>query len=133
MRLRRISERVPVSAAFAGRTHVRQHHTLDENGARWSLPGPRAARSACRRNSRVLSNDSVTGFAYSACRHAASPGFGASLGSILVSPLPSNNAWVCQPVRATTTSPLANAGLLDAITSETAPPAMTPPIGIGAA
>ena len=42
---------------------------------------------------------------------------GASLGSILVSPLPSESAWVCQPARDSTMSPLAKPGLFEAITS----------------
>ncbi len=58
---------------------------------------------------------------------------GASFGSILGSPLPSESACVCQPARARTMSPLAKAGLFEAITSLTVPPSMTQPIGTGAA
>ena len=56
-----------------------------------------------------------------------------SFGSILFSPLPSDSAWVCQPARDSTMSPLAKAGLFEAITSLTVPPSITPPIGTGAA
>jgi hypothetical protein len=47
--------------------------------------------------------------------------------------LPSEIAWVCQPARDITMSPLENAGLFELITSETVPPSITPPIGTGAA
>ena len=56
-----------------------------------------------------------------------------SFGSILFRPLPSESAWVCQPARDSTMSPLAKAGLFEAITSLTVPPSITPPIGTGAA
>ena len=58
---------------------------------------------------------------------------GPSFGSIFASPLPSEMAWVCQPARDRTMSPLAKEGLFEAITSHTVPPSMTPPIGTGAA
>ncbi len=58
---------------------------------------------------------------------------GPSFGSILVNALPSESACVCQPARDSTMSPLAKPGLLEAITSETVPPSITPPIGTGAA
>ena len=58
---------------------------------------------------------------------------GPSFGSILASPLPSDSAWVCQPARDSTMSPLAKPGLFDAITSHTVPPSITPPIGTGVA
>jgi len=58
---------------------------------------------------------------------------GASLGSIFARPLPSDSACVCQPARASTMSPLAKPGLLEAITSLTVPASITPPIGTGVA
>ncbi|MGX1077045.1 hypothetical protein AB7M45_007655 [Bradyrhizobium elkanii] len=58
---------------------------------------------------------------------------GAIFGSILARPLPSDSTCVCQPARDSTISPLAKAGLLDAITSLTVPPSITPPTGTGAA
>ena len=54
---------------------------------------------------------------------------GASAGSILRSPLPSETAWVCQPVRTSTMSPSAKPSRFDATTSLTVPPSITPPIG----
>ena len=56
-----------------------------------------------------------------------------SVGSIFVSPLPSEIACVCQPARDNTMSPLAKPGLFEATTSLTVPPSITPPIGTGAA
>ncbi len=58
---------------------------------------------------------------------------GASFGSTLRRSLPSESAWVCQPARDSTMSPLANAGLFEATTSLTVPPSITPPIDTGAA
>jgi len=58
---------------------------------------------------------------------------GPSFGSILANPLPSERAWVCQPARESTMSPLANPALFEATTSDTVPPSITPPIGTGAA
>ncbi len=43
---------------------------------------------------------------------------GASFGSSLRRPLPSEIAWVCQPAWASTISPLAKPGLFEAITSQ---------------
>ena len=56
-----------------------------------------------------------------------------NFGSILRKPVPSDNAWVCQPARDSTISPLAKPGLFEAITSDTVPPSITPPIGTGVA
>ncbi len=58
---------------------------------------------------------------------------GASFGSILFSPLPSEIACVCQPARESTMSPLAKFGLLEAATSQTVPASITPPTGTGVA
>ena len=58
---------------------------------------------------------------------------GAMVGSTFRNPVPSEIAWVCQPARDSTTSPLAKPGLLDAITSLTVPPSITPPSGTGVA
>ena len=58
---------------------------------------------------------------------------GASFGSTLRRSLPSESAYVCQPARDSTMSPLAKPGLLESITSPTMPPSITPPIGTGAA
>jgi len=56
---------------------------------------------------------------------------GASFGSILARPLPSEIACVCQPARDNTMSPLAKAGLFEALTSLTVPASITPPTGTG--
>ena len=58
---------------------------------------------------------------------------GASAGSSLRRPLPFDTACVCQPVWPSTMSPGANRSLLDAITSLTVPPSITPPISTGLA
>ena len=58
---------------------------------------------------------------------------GAILGSIFASPWPAEIACVCQPARDSTMSPLANAGLLEAATSLTVPPSITPLTGTGCA
>ena len=56
---------------------------------------------------------------------------GPAAGSILRRPLPSEIAWVCQPVCDNTMSPVLKDGLCEAITSETVPPSIVPPIGTG--
>src|SRR5712691_1927427 len=47
---------------------------------------------------------------------------GASVGSILRTPWPSEMAYCCQPKKPSTTSPGRNCGFSDAITFPTAPP-----------
>ena len=50
---------------------------------------------------------------------------GASFGSSLRSPEPSESACVCQPARLSTMSPLANLSLFEATTSLTVPASIT--------
>ncbi len=58
---------------------------------------------------------------------------GPSFGSTLRRSLPPESACVCQPARESTMSPWAKSGLFEAITSDTVPPSITPPIGTGVA
>ena len=58
---------------------------------------------------------------------------GASVGSILRRPLPSESAWVCQPARLSTMSPAAKPSRFDATTSLTVPPSITSPMATGLA
>lgn len=57
----------------------------------------------------------------------------AMAGSSLVSSLPSEIAWLCQPVWPSTRSPGLKSGCCDASTRETVPPTITSPSATGAA
>src|SRR5204863_4794989 len=50
---------------------------------------------------------------------------GTRLASILLSPLPSDTPYCCQPKPPSTLSPTANFGFFDSMTSPTVPPTMT--------